>query len=411
MNYKENIREGLKSINANKLRTVLTAMIIAIGITSLVGILTAIDGIQASVNDSFSNLGANTFDIRSRISRNRRDRGVVKKNHPPIKYKEALEFRENYHFPSTPTITAGLSGIAEVKYRSKVTNPNTNVKGVDRNLLVVEGYDLESGRNFSPVEDQSGVNVAIVGYEIYETLFGRESALNKEISMLGAKFRIVGILMKQGGVGGAHGADRIIMIPIETARKFAGGRQLNYEITVLMNDPTKIDIAIGEATGLMRGIRKDRLIDESSFEVAKSQSLAERLAEVTGYLRIGGFSIGFITLLGASIGLMNIMLVSVTERTREIGIRKALGATPKKIRQQFLIEAVVITQLGGVGGVLMGIAIGNIISTILSPGTFIIPWLWILLGLIVGAFVGIASGYVPAYKASRLDPIDSLRYE
>lgn len=411
MNHRENIREGLKSINANKLRTVLTAMIIAIGITSLVGILTAIDGIQASVDDSFSNLGANTFDIRSISNRNRRERGVVEKSYPPIKYKEARYFQANYHFPSTPSITTSVSGIAEIKYRSKVTNPNSNVKGVDRNFLIVEGFDLESGRNFSPVEEQGGANVAIIGYEIYENLFGRESPINKDIALLGGKFRVVGVLTGQGGVGGAHGADRIVMIPLETARKFARSRELRYEMTVLMKDPTKIDIAIGEATGLMRSIRQDRLGYPESFEIAKSESLAERLEEVTGYLRMGGFSIGFITLLGASIGLMNIMLVSVTERTREIGIRKALGATPKNIRQQFLIEAVVITQLGGLGGVILGIGIGNLIATLLSSGGFIIPWLWILLGLAIGLVVGVVSGYIPAYKASRLDPIDSLRYE
>jgi len=411
MDFKENIKEGLKSINANKLRTVLTALIIAIGITSLVGILTAIDGIQASVDDSFSNLGANTFDIRIPNNRNRRNRGMVEKNFSPIDYRQSTQFVKNYKFPSSPSVNTFITGIAEVKFKSRVTNPNSSVKGVDRNFLMVEGYDLDVGRNFSPVEDQGGANVAIIGYEIYETLFEREQPINKDIRMLGGKFRIVGVLDKQGGVGGAHGADRIVMIPLETARKFAGQRDLRYDITVAVNNPTDIDQAMGEAIGLMRTIRKDPIGKPESFEVVKSQSLAEKLEDITGYLRIGGFTIGFITLLGASIGLMNIMMVSVTERTREIGIRKALGATPQKIRQQFLIEAIVITQMGGLGGIILGIAVGNIISNVLSSGGFVVPWMWVGLGIVVGMTVGLASGYIPAYKASKLDPIESLRYE
>jgi putative ABC transport system permease protein len=165
------------------------------------------------------------------------------------------------------------------------------------------------------------------------------------------------------------------------------------------------------ANGLMRAIRRDPVKQEASFEIVTNRSLAERLGDITGYLKVGGFTIGFITLLGASIGLMNIMLVSVTERTREIGVRKALGATPLKIRQQFLIEAIVICQMGGVGGIILGILIGNLTSGLISGGGFVIPWVWILFGVGVGMFIGILSGYLPAYKASKLDPIESLRFE
>ena len=172
-----------------------------------------------------------------------------------------------------------------------------------------------------------------------------------------------------------------------------------------------MDVAMGEATGIMRIVRQDRITQDSSVEIERSQTVAERLAEITGYLRVGGFAIGIITLLGASVGLMNIMMVSVTERTREIGIRKALGATPRLIRQQFLAEALVVCQIGGIGGVILGILIGNLIANIISPGVFVIPWLWMIVGLIICFIVGIISGYYPAYKASKLDPIESLRFE
>ncbi|MDA0194698.1 MAG: ABC transporter permease [Bacteroidetes bacterium] len=411
MNIRENIREGLKSINGNRLRTVLTALIIAVGITSLVGILTAIDGIQASVDSSFNDLGANTFNVRTLRTQGRRTEGVIERNYPPINYREVRLFMDNYKFPSTPSVSAGVTGNAEIKYKSKVTNPNSFVNGVDMNFLIVEGYTLAQGRNFSQVEDQNAARVVIIGYEIYETLFEGRNPINEDILFLGGKFRVIGVLEKQGGVGGASGADRIAMIPVETARIFSSNRELRYELTVALDDPTNIKRAMGEAIGVMRKIRRDPLGQPESFEAVQSTTLAERLQNITGYLRIGGFTIGFITLIGASIGLMNIMLVSVTERTREIGLRKALGATPQKIRQQFLIEALVITQLGGIGGVVMGLVIGNLISRLLSSSGFVVPWLWILLGLVVGMTVGLLSGYIPAYKASRLDPIESLRHE
>lgn len=205
--------------------------------------------------------------------------------------------------------------------------------------------------------------------------------------------------------------DRYFLVPLETARRVDPQRKLSYTITVAINDPTQMEYAMGQATGLMRSIRKDPLGQEDSFEVVRNQSLAESLEEITGYLKIGGFGIGFITLLGASIGLMNIMLVSVTERTREIGVRKALGASPTKIRQQFLIEAIVITQMGGVGGIVLGILVGNLIAQVLNVDGFVLPWLWMFVGLLIGMVVGIISGYLPAYKASRLDPIESLRFE
>ena len=305
-----------------------------------------------------------------------------------------------------------ITGQAEVKYGSKVTNPNQIVRGGDENYLTVDGYDVAEGRPFSANESLNGSYVALVGSDVIDELFDdNTSPIGKKISLLGSKFRIVGTIAEQGGASGTSNIDRTIIIPMQTARIIAPERNFGYEIAVSVPDPLEMENAMEIARGLMRRIRKDRPGQEDSFELSASKSLAQRIGSITGDLRVGGFVVGFLTLLGASIGLMNIMMVSVTERTREIGVRKALGATPLKIRQQFLIEAIVITQMGGIGGILLGMGIGNLTSTVLFDSDFIVPWLWMFVSVLIGIAVGLISGYIPAHKASKLDPIDSLRFE
>lgn len=410
MNFTENIKEGIRSIHSNRLRTVLTASIVAIGITSLVGILTAIDGIQSSIDDSFSNLGTHNFRIRSYRNNSGSRAGKEEKNVRRLEWQDVDTFKDRYTGDGVVTLNSWVTFTAEVKYGSEVTNPNTRVKAGDENLLSVEGYNIDKGRDFSGVEIQNAANVALIGSEISSQLFSNKvNPINKSITFLGAKFRVVGVMEEQGGLGGDSGPDRTIIIPMETGRKLSPF-DLNYEIKVMTDAPMNQDYVVGETTGLMRKIRQDAAGRPDSFEVRVNKSLSERLDEMSGYLRIGGFSIGFITLLGASIALMNIMMVSVTERTREIGVRKALGATPLKIRRQFLIESIVICQLGGFGGIFLGLVIGNVITAILG-GSFIVPWLWIFISILIGMVVGVISGYIPAYQASKLDPIESLRFE
>lgn len=412
MNLVENIKEGIRSISSNLLRTILTALIVAIGITSLVGILTAIDGIQNSVSDSLSDLGVNTFDIYSKRNRRGHSGGVSEKAQPPIKLKEAQLFVDKYNYPSDVSLSTNVTQIAEVKFKSEKTNPNVWVKGANHEYVALEGLNIEKGRNFSSIEDQYGTNVAIIGQDLLASLFkNNEDPIGQEISLLGFKYRVIGVLEEKGQMGGGSSVDNSVIIPIASASKAGADRILRYSLTVGITTGAELDVAMGEATALMRQIRHDRLGDDNSFEITKSETLAETMAEVTDVMRIGGFGIGFITLLGASIALMNIMMVSVTERTREVGVRKALGATPLRIRQQFLIEAIVVCLMGGVAGVFMGMGVGNLIASIIGVGGFVVPWLWMLMGFVICVIVGVISGYWPAYKASKLDPIESLRFE
>ena len=414
MNLVENIKEGLRSVQANLLRTVLTALIVTLGITALVGILTAVDGIQYSVTDSLAELGVNVFQIESRSNFGRRRGGRSEKVYPPIKYKQVQEFEQQYDFPSTTmSVYTSLTGTAEIKRGSKTTNPNIQVIGVNEEYIALEGLNSKFGRNFANVEIQYGTNGAIIGHKVFTGLYEDDEPKEEtEISFYGTKYRVIGILEEKGNLGGGSGGpDNTVYVPVINANKQAKGRRLRYAIKVGITDPTQVENAMGEATGVMRKIRQDKLGEEDSFEIEKSETLAEALEDISSRLRIGGGVISFVTLLGACIALMNIMLVSVTERTREVAVRKALGATPLRIRQQFIIEAIVICLLGGILGIILGITIGNVVSSALNIEGFVIPWLSMLLGLAVCIVVGIISGFYPANKAAGLDPIESLRFE
>jgi putative ABC transport system permease protein len=412
MNLLENIREGLRSIAGNRLRTILTSLIIAIGITSLVGILTAIDGIQDSVNNSFAGLGANTFSIVARQDAFRRG-GRIQKQDAPIDYFDAIQFKRRFPYGATISVSTVVVGAAQAKFGSRKTNPNVQLTGGDDTYLAVKGYTIQNGRNFSQNDLNYALNVAIIGSEVANTLFEKKlNPINQLIRVSGRQYKIIGVLDKKGGFSGG-GDDRILLIPLNNARALAGSRQLTFDITASVPSVSDQDEAVGEARGTMRLVRRDPLGQPDSFEIDRADELAKQTENITGYLRIGGFGIGFITLLGAAIALLNIMLVSVTERTREIGIRKSLGATPQRIREQFLIEAIVICLLGGLGGVMLGLGIGNLIASLVSQGKggFVVPWGWMGLGLVVCVSVGLFAGIYPAVRASKLDPIDALRYE
>ncbi|HET6228031.1 MAG TPA: ABC transporter permease, partial [Bacteroidia bacterium] len=405
----ENIKISLGTIRAQLLRTVITVLIITFGIMSLVGTLTSIDAFQSSISSSFTSMGANTFTIRNK-DMNFGDNGRGTKAFKSITYNEAQRFKKEFDFPAITSVSSIATRNATVKFQSKKTNPNIFIRGSDENYMAASGMDLDKGRNFTNQEVQSGGSVAIVGKDVVEALFTEnDDPIDKVISIGGAKYRIIGVLKSKGsGIGFSN--DKLAILTLNNVRQNFSTSNMPVSISVVCHNPQLIDIAFEEARNLFRIIRKLSVKTENDFDVVKSDSLAAMFLDYTSVVTIGATIIGIITLLGAAIGLMNIMLVSVSERTREIGIRKAIGANKKVIRRQFLVEALVICQMGGILGTILGIIIGNLVAFLLGTH-FIIPWLWIIMGIILCFIVGVASGIYPAIKASNLDPIEALRFE
>ena len=407
----DNLRVSFGAIRSNTLRTILTILIIAVGIMALVGILTAIDSIKRSINEEFTMMGANTFSIQSRGMNiqigGQRHRT---RNHAHISYQQARDFVDRFEFPAIVSLSVWATGGATIRHLSNETNPNISVRGVSSEYIETAGLSIAQGRNFSSHEEESGWAVAIIGKEVASQLFeNHEDPLGKLISVGSGKYRIVGVLESKGSAFGG-GPDRTVLLPVHNVATYFSRPNMNFVINVMPHSPQHLDYASYEAEGVFRIVRKLKATDPSDFNIEKSDSLAQLLLENLRFVTFAATVIGIITLLGAAVGLMNIMLVAVAERTREIGTRKAIGAKAGTIKQQFLFEAIVICQLGGLLGIVLGVLIGALISKLVGIA-FVIPWVWIGLGIGLCFGVGLSSGYIPAVKASKLDPIEALRYE
>ncbi len=405
----ENLKVSVGSVLSNFLRSILTIIIIAIGITALVGILTAIQSIKSTINKQFATMGTNTFTIESRsINVQIGEKKYRRKNHPYISYRQASEFKDLFRFPATVSISTNASGTSTVKYKSKKTNPNVTVIGVDENYLTTAGYHISSGRNITFSDVQLNRNIVLLGNDVINKIFKDENPLEKVVTIGSGKYLVVGILEKKGS--SINSSDNLCLIPYTNVRQYFSNPQQNYNISVTPNTPELYDAGMGYSEGLFRTVRNLNVKDETDFNITSSDFLSKILNDVLKKVLFAATIIGIITLFGAGIGLMNIMLVSVSERTREIGTRKAIGAKSSMIKQQFLFEAIFICQLGGILGILLGILVGNVVSLLLKS-SFIIPWGWIMGGLALCFVVGLFAGMYPAIKASKLDPIVALHYE
>ena len=417
---------AFRTVRSNKLRTGLTVAIIALGIFALILIVTAIGAIEQKFTESFSTMGANGFTLRYkerniRIGGGNNNRRVVltKKGNKKEKASnlgkrvtkdEAELFVTNYKFPSTKSISIWGNNNNIISYENKKTTPTVFIFGGDESYLLLNGYDLLYGRNLNQVDLRSGRNVCIIGYDVATKLFeaNPSGALNAVIRINSIPYRVLGVLEGKGSTFGFSRDNLIITTYNNVERNFPTGA--SYVVAVMTADVKQVDNAMGEAEGVFRGVRKLTTTEENNFVLDRSDSIARTIINILGFLLISVMVIGLITLVGSAIGLMNIMLVSVSERTREVGLIKAIGGKSNMVRRQFLLESVIISLMGAFWGIILGIAAGNLIALSLGTG-FIVPWNWVLIGIALCTIVGLLAGLYPALKAGRLNPIEALRYE
>jgi len=423
MNLSDTLSLSYRTIRGNKLRTGITVAIIALGIAALIGINTAIQAMTQKFQESFSAMGANGFSVHARAYNIRFGRRTAEKQDKRKKEKrsnsnkiititEAELFKQNYKFPSQVGISLGGVRNAIISHYQKETNPNTIVNGGDENYIDLNGYSIAHGRNMNILDVQTGRNICLLGKDVAVKLFGenQEKAVDKIVRINNLPFRVVGVLVEKGSTLGMSYDNAAICSYKNVKQYFNNNPNASYNLGVKVADVKLLDAAMGEAEGVFRPIRKLLTTEEDNFIVDKSDSFVELLLRQMSWLTAAAVVIGFITLMGAAIGLMNIMLVAVTERTKEVGLIKAIGGKQGNVRMQFLFESVMISLLGAAFGIVIGILLGNIVSILMNTG-FVIPWLWVFLGIFICSIVGLAAGSYPAYKASRLNPIEALRYE
>jgi putative ABC transport system permease protein len=404
------------------LRTGITVAIIAFGIMALVFINTCIGAMKQKFTESFSAMGANGFTIHNKRWFNFDGGGVKSKrkglkekksnSNIPISKLQAETFLTRFSFPAA--VSLNISGVSDavVSLGNRKTNPNVRVVGGDPNYAELNGFNLATGRNLNGLDVQSGRNVVLLGSAIAERFFGKnpEAPLEKIININNLPFRVVGVLESKGSSFGISYDNMVITSYNNVRRLFSVSANTSFNIQGKVADVKQIDGAIDQAEGVFRPVRRLEVTEADNFNIDKSDSFVALLLKNLSFITLSALVIGSITLLGAAVGLMNIMLVSVTERTKEIGLIKAIGGRQRNVRQQFLIESVLISLIGACFGVLLGVLTGNVFSFYLATG-FVLPWGWVIGGIVVCSIVGLLAGLYPAVKASRLNPIEALRYE
>jgi len=406
--FKENFKVSLNAVRTNKLRSVLTITIIAIGITSLVGIMSAMEAIKGSVNSSFGKLGAGSFTISASYSATTSEEHRRIKNKRQLSYSQVSRFMELYDVPCIKTAYVKIGSADVFKTSDTKTDPRMTLIAADERYLDYLGLELTKGRMFTEGDVENSLHRCVIGARTATLLFGREDPVGQNIVIRGATYQVAGVAAHQGD--SMDGFDVAALIPISTARISLLNEDSAWRINIKPDASVALPDAISRAEVLFRSIRRLDPSDATDFSIEGNDSMYNMVNDILGNVSIVALSIGLITLLGAAVGLMNIMLVSVKERTREIGTRKALGATSGTIRQQFFMEAVIIGQLGGIIGIILGVGAVNILLKALEAEA-IFPWIWMLAAVLLCFLVSILSCSIPAKKAADLDPIEALRYE
>lgn len=426
MNFADIFSLAFRTIRSNKLRTGLTVAIIAFGIMALVGIITAIKAMNQKFTESFSTMGANSFTLRFKerqirfgggggngdVKLSKKSGRKEKKSNlgKLITQDEAETFVQRFDFPSVKSISLFGNRNNIVSHENRKTSPNVFMFGGDENYLMLNGFTLLSGRNINKLDVRTSRNVCILGYDVAKKLFkqGAERAVNSVVRINNVPYRVVGVLESRGSTFGFSRDNVIVTTYKNVDRNFPSG--FSYVVAIMTNDLMKVTEAMGEAEGIFRAVRKLNITEESNFVLDRSDSVAEKAMNSLRFLTVSATVIGLITLIGAAIGLMNIMLVSVSERTREVGLIKAIGGKSVMVSRQFLLEAIIISLLGALLGIVLGIMVGNLFSIVLKTG-FVVPWNWVIYGIVLCTIVGLLAGLYPALKAGKLNPIEALRYE
>ena len=410
MQILESIKLALSSIRGNKLRSILTLLGIAVGLFSIIIVMTAISAIQKNVEDVFNSIGTNNFVIQKWPAFQTGGHEAMHKYHnrKNLTIEEGNRLRAMTSLPVAIGISISVGGKI-VRFGNEKTNPNIPIAGVNQELFIARDLKIGEGRNLSKTDYEYSRFTAVIGTDIKDALFKNNiNPVGQQIKISNFNFEVAGVFEKRGSILG-QSQDNFIAIPLGTFEKCFGTERSAGFVVMAVNDQL-VDKTMDEVIGALRKIRKVPIGQDNDFEIITNDQLIAQFNDLTKYFKLGAGIVAFIALLAAGIGIMNIMLVSVTERTKEIGVRKAIGARRRSILTQFVVEAVSLSWVGGLIGIILGLLAGNLVALQLGVPV-VLPIQWILIGLLVTTFVGVVFGVYPAMKAANLDPIEALRYE